>query len=262
MKIYDSHAHIFPVQIANKASGAIGNFYGIPMRSDGCADTLFRESRDAGIYKTLISSSATTAHQVRSINDFIAKTCAENSAFLGLGSLHCELCDVGAEISYIHSLGLLGIKIHPDFQEIAIDDERMFPMYEILEKEGFPILFHTGDSRKNFSNPARLSSALSRFPKLVCIAAHFGAYSEWENVGVYTKFENLYFDTSSSIGLMEDGLAEKLISKFGAEHFLFGTDFPMWSPKTELSKFMALKISDRERELILGKNFERLFGVH
>ena len=44
--------------------------------------------------------------------------------------------------------------------------------------------------------------------------------------------------------------------------FLFGTDFPMWSPKTELSKFMALKISDSERELILGKNFERLFGVH
>lgn len=262
MKIYDSHAHIFPAEISEKASSAIGAFYGAPMKNSGRADALLEKSRDAGIYRTLISSSATTAHQVRSINSFIAKTCSENSAFIGLGSLHCGLCDIAAEVSYIRAHNLLGVKIHPDFQGIAIDDERMFPMYGILEAESLPVLFHTGDRRNSLSNPKRLMSALERFPRLVCIAAHFGAYSEWENARDYKRFENLYFDTSSSIGLMPEGLAEKLISKFGADRFLFGSDFPMWSPKDELLKFMSLKISDCDREKILEKNFESLFGIH
>ena len=40
MRIADVHAHIFPAQIAEKASRSIGAFYDIPMAADASSDVL------------------------------------------------------------------------------------------------------------------------------------------------------------------------------------------------------------------------------
>ena len=45
----------------------------------------------------------------------------------------------------------------------------------------------------------------------------------------------------------------------GPDRFLYGTDFPMWSPKKEIKRFMELEMDDTTREKILYGNFEKLF---
>ena len=65
--------------------------------------------------------------------------------------------------------------------------------------EDFPILFHCGDSRTDFSSPWRLARVLDTFPHLKIIAAHFGGYSEWGEVWKHLTGRKLWFDTSSTL---------------------------------------------------------------
>ena len=63
--------------------------------------------------------------------------------------------------------------------------------------------------------------------------------------------------------LINANLAKRLLDKLGTHRFLFGSDFPMWTPKTELERFLStpLGLSEREKEDILYHNFARLFGL-
>ncbi|MBQ5777244.1 MAG: amidohydrolase [Oscillospiraceae bacterium] len=259
MKIIDSHAHIFPQKISLKASNAIGEFYNIKMHHDGMAHILNELSRDAGISKTLVCSTATTPQQVEPINDFISEKCKKYKNFLGIATLHQDMEDPEREIERIETLGLSGIKLHPDFQKFCIDDEKMFPTYAILEKKRLPILFHTGDKRYDFSGPRRLIRIMEKFPDLICIAAHFGGYSEWKEAEEYPKSPNLFFDTSSSLDVLPKEGALSLIERFGVDQFMFGTDFPMWTPKEEIEKVLSLGLSDEDNKKVFSGNFERLF---
>lgn len=262
MKIIDSHAHIFPQKISKKASGAIGEFYNISMHHNGMAHVLEKLSKEAGISKTLVCSTATTPHQVEVINDFICEKCKQYPSFIGIATLHQDMENPEAEIERIEKLGLSGIKLHPDFQKLNIDDEKMFPTYALLEKKRLPILFHTGDDRYDFSSPERLIKVMEKFPDLICIAAHFGGYASWDKAEKYPKSKNLYFDTSSSLDVIEKSQALSLIEKFGVSQFMFGTDFPMWTPKEEIKKVLDLGLSEKDYEQIFSKNFERLFGLN
>ena len=71
MEIIDAHAHIYPDKIAEKASRAVGDFYGIPMEYVGTVEGLLNEGKKAGVSRFLVHSVATTPHQVHSINTFI-----------------------------------------------------------------------------------------------------------------------------------------------------------------------------------------------
>ena len=59
---------------------------------------------------------------------------------------------------------------------------------------------------------------------------------------------------------MEEGLAEKYIRHYGAERFLYGTDFPMWDPVVEGERFFSLKLTDDEKEQIAWKTAAQLLG--
>ena len=71
----------------------------------------------------------------------------------------------------------------------------------------------------------------------------------------------MYVDTSSTLSFIGEREAKKFISFFGAEWFLFGSDYPIWSPKADLGLFMQLDLTDAEREMILSKNAERVYKI-
>ena len=83
MKIIDAHCHVYPTAIAAKAVNNIGKFYDINMYGLGTAEDLLETGSKAGITQYLIFSVATTPHQTKSINEFIAKTAAENPQMKG-----------------------------------------------------------------------------------------------------------------------------------------------------------------------------------
>ena len=71
----------------------------------------------------------------------------------------------------------------------------------------------------------------------------------------------MYFDTSSSLFALDKERAADLIHRFGHERYFFGTDFPMWRHDEELRRFLALPLTEEEREDILFNNAAKLLGV-
>ena len=263
--VIDAHCHIYPEKIVDRAVAGTDAFYSTHAACRGVASELLEIGERVGIDHFVVQSVATTPKQVQSINRFIAASVLEApDKFTGLGSAHPDCEDQSAVIGELLELGLHGIKIHPDIQGFAIDDERMLPVYALCEEHGLPILMHTGDYRYQFSNPDRLIPVLKAFPRLNVIGAHFGGWSVWDDASrLLADFPNLFVDCSSTFPFANNDLAlgERLIARYGAERVMFGSDFPMWSPEVELNTFMQLRLTDEERRLILSENAKKIYHI-
>ena len=65
-----------------------------------------------------------------------------------------------------------------------------------------------------------------------------------------------------TLGMTDRDIVLRLIDKIGPDRLIFGTDFPMWSPKEELARFLALDLDESSRQKILYENFMKLLKLH
>lgn len=258
--IIDFHAHIYPAKIAEKASKNIGLFYNTQMCYDGSPEKLLESGRKIGVEKYIVHSTATVAHQVEAINNYIISEVNLHKEFVGFGTIHPDYEDFENELKRIKSLGLRGIKLHPDFQKFQVDTPGMDDVYEVIAELKMPVLVHAGDYRYDFSGPKRILHVLEKHPPLIVVAAHFGGYTEWDNAMEYLVGQRVWFDTSSTLWKLPVEKADEMIKAHGFEKFLFGSDYPMWDHEDELKRFLRLSLSPEEREAILYKNAEKLLS--
>jgi len=263
MKIFDAHTHIFPEKIAERAVDGIGEFYDMSMSHSGTAADLTKRLKSCGVCGCMVCAVATVKEQVGSINDFIADEVQKSNGFMvGFCSLHPDMTanEVDAEITRAQSLGLKGVKLHPDFQRFRADGKRASRIYEVIGSR-LPVLIHAGDSRYEFSSPHKIANALKQFSDLTVIAAHLGGWSEWDEAALTLagKFaDRLYVDTSSSLYAMSPKKAAEYIGAFTEDFVMFGTDYPMWDIREELQRFDRLDLTNTTREKILYKNSQKL----
>ena len=261
--VIDSHCHIYPIKIAKPAVESTGRFYDMTALGDGTVDSLLSLGKATGIDRFVVQSVATTPHQVKSINEFIAHEVESHpDTLIGLGTLHPDSDDLKRDLDHIKELGLHGVKLHPDIQKFAIDDYRCLKIYELCEKENMPILMHTGDYRYDYSNPNRLVPILDIYKNLTIIGAHLGGWSVWdEAVEKLSGYKNFYVDSSSSLYELSPERATEIIRAYGVDRVLFGSDFPVFSPDIELECFMALPLTDDEKRAILSENVLKLYNI-
>ncbi len=253
-KIIDIHTHTYPDAIAAKAKTALEKFYEFTCEGEGTVDDLAESSEKAGVSGMLLLSVATNAKQVQNVNlwaaesrDRMVERGFEAAAF---GGMHQDCSDMASQLDLIKSLGLSGVKIHPDIQGVDIDDRRMYELYSLCQGV-FPIYFHMGDNRPQyrFSEAEKLKKIMKEFPRLKVIAAHFGSYSAWDQTHdlVRAGGDNIMFDTSSSLWAMSTEAADKLVSVIGTEKLMFGTDYPVMQAGHELELFMKLNLTEKQR---------------
>ena len=261
-EIIDAHCHIYPAKIAAAASAHTGEFYSIPMAFDGTVESLLEEGDSAGIDRYLVQSVAVTAKQVRSINRYIAGEVEKSDGkFIGFGTLHPDSEDLEGDLEELISLGLRGVKLHPDMQNFKIDDYRYLKMYELCEGR-LPMLIHMGDARSDFSHPKRLRAVMEIYDGLTVIAAHFGGYTMWEEASrILAGMPNLYTDCSSSFFALDDRTAVEIIRRYGADRVLFGTDYPMWRAEDEIGRLLSLGLTEDECSAIFAGNVKRLLDT-
>ena len=259
MKIADIHAHIFPHKIAEKASISIGSFYNASSNHVATFENLIEQEQLAGISVFAASSSATGPAQVAHLNDFIAECAQNHDHVIGFGRLFPTMDGWEVELERMQAMGIRGIKIHPDFQKVNIDEPKAIDMYRAIAKAGLPVLFHMGDARYDYSTPERLTNLIRQVPDLIAIAAHFGGWQAWDHAYTHILPENVFYDTSSSLMFLGKDRGLDFLEKMGPHRFLFGTDFPMWTPKTELERFLELGLDETTQNRILYGNFEKLF---
>ena len=106
-----------------------------------------------------------------------------------------------------------------------------------------------------------MKKILELFPELQVVAAHFGGYSVYQEAFDALKDTTCVFDVSSSLMFLPEGMAERYIGSYGAERLMFGSDFPMWDPVTEMERFLRLKLTDDQKEQIAHITAERILNI-
>lgn len=262
MRIIDIHTHIYPNEIALKATNSVREFYQLGMdgKMDGTVSMLLEQGKKAGISQFVVLPVAIRPDRVQGINNFIFAQTKLHDDFIGFGTVHAKMEGIAQEAERIMAMGLRGIKIHPDSQKFAIDDLRLFPMYEVIQGK-IPVMLHMGDLRYNYSHPVKLRKILDNFPRLHAVAAHFGGYGMYEEAYDLLKDTNCIMDISSSLMFMEEGVAEKYINAYGAERMAYGSDYPLWDPVEEVRKFLQLKLTPEQQEQIAWKTAHRFLKL-
>lgn len=261
MQFIDIHTHVYPDEIALKATQSVQDFYHIyGSTMGGTVEQLLSRKQAAGISKCVILPVAIRPDRVRGINQFIQQQAQLHPDLIGFGSVHAAMEDLTDEVQWIMDAGLKGIKMHPDSQRFPIDDPRLFPLYEAARGR-LPVLLHMGDHRYNYSHPIKLRKILDMFPGLDVIAAHFGGYSMYQAACDILQDTDCVFDVSSSLMFLPEGEAERYIGIYGAERMAFGSDYPMWDPVTELERFLRLKLSPEQQEQIAWKTAQRILKL-
>ena len=260
--LIDIHTHIYPDKIARKAADSVRDFYDLEgsLQMDGTVDMLLKRGAEAGISHFVVLPVSNGPTHVRSINNFILEQTKTHDNFIGFGTVHAAMENIEEEVDRILSVGLKGIKMHPDSQRFNIDDERLFPVYDAIRGR-IPVLLHMGDQRYDFSHPARLRKVLAQFPDLKVIAAHFGGYSMFETARENLEDTPCVFDISSAMMFMQPGEAEGYINRYGAERMAYGTDYPLWDPVTEVQRFHSLKLTGEQFDQISYKTAQRILNL-
>lgn len=255
--VIDFHAHAFPDKIVDPATNQLANHYELKVGRTGTFKDLMASAEEAGIAKICMHMAATNEKQVEIGNTWIAEHVSEN--VIGFGSLHVNYKNYVEELERMENIGISGIKFHADFQAFAIDDPKMWPIYEAIG-DRFLVMFHVGDKKLNYSSPIRLKKVLENFPSMKIIAAHLGGYSKWDEAEQTLLGKNLWIDTSSTTWCLQSQEIARIIRCHDSEKVLFGTDYPIVSHRQELEAFSRIPLTEEEQEKILYKNGDRLLG--
>ncbi len=262
--LIDFHTHAFPEKISEKAitklSYASG---GLKAYTDGTFPDLKRLFKESGIDKAVVLSIATNAHQQKSVNDFAAQINDGENIF-AFGSVFPDAPDAIYELERIKSLGLKGVKLHPDYQGFSADDQKMKPIYKKISELELITIFHAGHDYgfppPYGATPEKLLKALSWFESPV-VAAHFGGVGCGQAVLDLLCGRNIYFDTSFGYSTIPKYFAQKILEKHTSEKILFGTDTPWQTADMEMRLLNSLQISHGEWENITHKNAEKILKI-
>jgi predicted TIM-barrel fold metal-dependent hydrolase len=261
MDIIDFHTHIFPDHMAAKAMEILQqNAPETIAHGDGTLAGLRRAMAQGGISRSVLQPIATRPEQVTTINRSCAGLIAED--IVPFGTLHPLTMDFEAQLDQLQSLGVKGVKFHPEYQDFFIDELRYFPMYEALQDRDYIVLFHAGKDPGPFSSdhalPPAFKALVSNFPRLRIVAAHLGGWQVWDEVERYLLGLPIYLDTAAVREFLSPTDFVRMVRKHGAERIVFGSDSPWYDPGEDVAWIESLPLKAAEKERILGQNAAEL----
>jgi hypothetical protein len=261
--VIDFHVHCFPDDLASKAVKVLSERADIPPRVNGTVDDIKNSMRRSNVDYSVVLSIATKPSQTEKINTWSAEI--NQNGIIAFGSIHPDFEGYREELARIKSLGLKGIKLHPDYQLFNVDEERVFPIYELAVKLGLIVVFHAGVDvglpPPYHCNPERLLKVIEAFPEGRFVAAHMGSFSYWDDVEKYLVGQNIYFDTSYCLGCIDHQQARRIIKNHDFRKVLFATDSPWTDQQEEILKLRKLGLGTDIEEAILGKNALNILGM-
>jgi len=166
--------------------------------------------------------------------------------------------------------GLRGLKFHPIMQQFPDKDlERLSPIIAEAGELGIHVQIHCSPMF-GFSTLEGVLRLALEHPQTQIILLHAGLQrfldlfpvSRAQIVGV---LQNLYIDMSGTIGAFyKSPLWESfrwVMKQIGAEHLVFGSDFPAMDIGITLEAIHKLGFSSTEEQLILRENMARILGL-
>lgn len=261
--IVDFHTHMFPDKIAKGTIGFLVEVCKKKPYTDGTYEGLKKAALESGIDLSVALPIATKPSQFDSINAFASRY--QEKPVLSFGSIHPDCEDYKKKLRQIKEMGLKGIKLHPDYQEVYFNDIRYKRIISYASELDFIISVHAGADPKcpdDIHCTPPMSAEVIRdteAPKLVL--AHMGGNDQWDEVEEYLVGKQVYFDTGVVLDKMPEEQFIRIVRNHGADKILFATDSPWSGQKEFLEIIRRMPLTDDERKKILGENACKLLGL-
>ncbi|WP_119696334.1 amidohydrolase family protein [Microbacterium halotolerans] len=269
----DQHGHRSIPDELNEAASKYFRADGPRPDLDSVAD-YYRERRTAAVVFTV--DSTTNLDHTPISNDEIIDGCIRHSDILiPFASVDPNRADAVDEAKRLIERGVRGFKFHPTVQGFSPDDERFFPLYEVLQAAGMIALFHTGQTgigagmrggygfELALSNPMLLDTVAAHFPDLQIIMAHPSVPWQDEALSVATHKHNTWIDLSGWSPKYFPAELVRYANRMLKDRVLFGSDFPLLTPdrwRDDADKVELFR-SDEIRAGIMRDNAARLLGL-
>lgn len=138
------------------------------------------------------------------------------------------------------AMGELGLP----YAGMPLNDPLLFPYYEVCERRGIPVFFHTGldgpdppqlvapKFKVELGDPLLLQDVVARFPKLKVVIMHMGwPYPDHALYMLYA-YPNVYLDTAVVNWILGrsvfDRMLKEAVETVGSDRILFGSDQMVW----------------------------------
>lgn len=267
--IIDFHTHIFPETIAAKSILHLEQFGNVTAHTNGMLTGLKNSMKEAGITTSVILPVVTKPSQFETINNYAASITGKDG-IISFGGIHPDSKDYEKELDTIVSLGLKGIKLHPDYQNVFIDNERYIRIIQYAVDHDLIVSIHAGIDiglPEPVHCPPELSLKMlqqvlahTTNPNPKIVLAHTGGYGQWNQVEELLVGERVYFDISYSLPFISDEQLIRIIRKHGCDRILFATDSPWGGQKETVEQVQRLALTQEEKESIFYKNAIKLLS--
>ena len=259
-RIIDIHTHIYPVALARRAMEVTGHenddFKKLPIR-----ENLLARMREAGVNLSVNLPVVSKPQNQGEVNRFAKESARKN--IISFGGLHPDCENVIEELEKLKDMEMAGIKFHPPFQKVHLEDPKYEEMWRKINELGFPVLIHMGTARivRPYDlYPSGIRKILKSAPDIPIIMAHMGSFCMMKNPDedLENLPENVFIDTAMSAELEEAGEFEEIVRKFGTKRVLYGCDFPYGSQKAAIAMIKDSSFSDSEKEDMLWRNAAKI----
>lgn len=263
--VIDFHTHTFPDRIAKASIENLSKCSGITPHTDGTAEGLKRSMQEGEVDISVILPVVTKPSQFGTVNRVAARLCEQEERLISFGGIHPDCADIRQKIREIKSLGLKGIKIHPAYQEVYMDDIRYLRILEAATDEGLIVSVHAGVDiglpEPVYAAVEKIARAIQETEPKKLVLAHLGGWKEWDAVEELLAGEEVYMDTAFMEDYISDEQLLRIIRKHGAEKILFGTDCPWSGQKESIERIRGLPLSEQEKKLIFEENAKKLLKL-
>jgi predicted TIM-barrel fold metal-dependent hydrolase len=166
--------------------------------------------------------------------------------------------------------GLLGVgELMPDGQGYRLDDEKtMAPIVEVALDRGLILLTHCSEPvghlypGKGTVTPDEVIRFARLFPQIPLVCAHWGGGTIFYELmpEIARLMTNVYYDTAASLYLYQDDIFS-LAARWAPGKVLFGTDFPLITPRRFIARMRAARMPTATLRRMLGGNAWRVLRL-
>jgi predicted TIM-barrel fold metal-dependent hydrolase len=273
----DAHTHIFaPSQIAGRSKicerdATFAEIYGDPKAAMATAPELLAAIDEAGIDRAVVAGFAfANERDLVDQNDYLLASAAEARgriiplATVNPGHAGWELFAVEAVAAGARGFG----ELRPHNQGWDPLGPAGQALCELAKAHDAVLLWHVSEpvghiypGKGGGISPVELCELATTYRGVKMVAAHLGGGLSFyfQMPEVKEAIDSLYFDTAASSLLYDDGSIARLVDLAGAERVLYGSDYPLLSPRRQLQRLTALLPGD-VAEAVCGGSADTLFS--
>jgi uncharacterized protein len=278
--IIDFHTHVVPPGIKERRDKYLGrdacfsSLYAEPKAKLITAEELITAMDEYGIDKSVVLNLGWTSHELCvETNDYILESIDRfPKRLIGFCTVQPLAGDKAIkELQRCARNGAKGIgEMRPDVQGFDFKDSSvMKPVIEAVMEHGLIFLTHASEPvghqyfGKGRITPEVIYPLIVNFPGLKLVCAHWGGglpfYGLMPEIG--EALNNVYFDTAATPFLYKPQIFKQVTDIVGSDKILFGSDYPLLSPKRIIDQLESIELSPGDRAKILGGNARRLLSI-